>query len=115
MRISWNGGELILEEAWIEDKTKAEVYTRRTITGEPVVFLPVWRKYTIRVNACTFEEAQTLKSLAESGTTITIDDDGFVVSGKIKKVELRHFIEDVKESAIRQRINLYHGKVEVEA
>ncbi len=115
MIISWDGGTLTLEDAWIEDKTKTRVYTRRTITGSTVVFLPVYKRYTVRINTCTYEEATLLKSLAESGTKISIDDEGFLISGVIKELDIKHFVDDVKESAIRNRINLYRGKMVVEA
>ncbi|RUM29101.1 MAG: hypothetical protein DSY42_07185 [Aquifex sp.] len=115
MRIVWSGGEVVLEDAWVEDKACASLRTRRTITGEVVVFLPAHKSYKIRVNTCTYQQAMLLKDIALSGETVTVDDEGFSFTGKIKKVDLRHFVRDIKEPAIRQRADIYTGWLEVEA
>lgn len=115
MIITWSSGSLNLEDAWIEDKAEVEVDSERTITGEVVVYLPAVKRYTIKVNACTFEDAMLIKELAKTGTEVQIDDEGFLVRGKIVKVNLRHFVGDVKEPSVRQRINLYVGTFELEA
>lgn len=109
MMITWNGGSLTLEDAWIENKTDVEINSRRTITGDVIVFLPAEKQYKIVINTCSFEEAMVLKTLAEGGISIQIDDEGFVVKGKIKKIQIRHFITEIKEPAIRQRANIYRG------
>jgi len=115
MLISWQTGQLNLPDAWIEDKAVAKIKTQRTITGKVVAFLPGLSTVRIQVNTCTYEDALTLKSLAENGTPIVVDDDGYVVRGKIKEVQLRHFVRGVKESAVRQRANIYKGYILLEA
>lgn len=114
MLITWDGGSLTIADAWIENKAGIVVKAERTITGDTIVFLPATEKYKAFVNKCTYEEAQLIKSLAKNGITVTIDDEGFQIQGKITEVKLEHFVKGIKEPAIRQRANIYKGSFTVE-
>lgn len=114
MLIIWDSGSLEIADAWIENKAEIALKAEQTITGDTIVFLPALEKYKIFVNRCTYEEAQLIKSLAKSGITVSIDDEGFQVQGKITEVKLEHFVKGIKEPAIRQRANIYKGTLTLE-
>lgn len=114
MLITWSTGQLELTDAWVSNKTEVNVETQRTISGDVIVYLPASREFRIIVNRCTYEDASVLKDLALAGETVDINDDGFLLRGKLKSVKLYHLIEEIKESAVRQRLNLYRGEIVVE-